>query len=137
MDFLEEHRAWRKKTCSYLQSAPLLVGQPVVGKKEGRGGEMERQTNKLLNSQLFIIPKCFVIAFHIIPTTHPNTGNSVEGSAALGAEPSPAASRRKPILRSPDKCLLFSVKYPKTEKHLSPRVSAHTPLSGRCRLRAF
>lgn len=58
-----------KILCSYLQSAPLLVGQPVVRKKRGRGGG---QTNKLLNRQLFQIPNSFVITSHIIPTHQPD-----------------------------------------------------------------
>lgn len=33
---------WKNLFCSYLQSAPLLIGQPVVGKKK------ERVTNKQL-----------------------------------------------------------------------------------------
>lgn len=70
----------KKSLSSYLQSVPLLVGQPVVGKK---GGGRVLQTNNLLNK--VIIPNPKLLRHYIPQDPHPptatqlNNGHSVQG----------------------------------------------------------
>lgn len=61
---------WNKSLCSYLQSAPLLVGQPVVGKKEEE--KCYKQTT-YSTRQLFQKPNCCVTTFH---SPHPRAPHS-------------------------------------------------------------